>query len=395
MFVPRPHPAVTDDTVAVSVTPPPAPSPQPAIPAAPIPFEFTGRAGEYFRIWIVNFFLSIVTLGIYSAWAKVRRLRYFYGHTWVDGSNFEYHGDPKAILRGRLIAVLAFLVYTLLGNFSPRAAAAAALVALPVAPWLLLRSFRFTSVNTSYRNVRFGFDGSYREILVAILPVVIFPLVTVVFGRYDPNGQRQPTTAELTAIFLPAVVFLLAYPWMSGRLHLLRVNGARFGTTRFHCRATVPQFYGLYIIAALLGIVLGIAIFAPVVAIAVMVRGAFLMLALLPLGYLAFFALAFAYTRSRIANLVYNETSLGTEVRLRSRLKARTLAGVYLTNLLAIVASVGLAIPWAVVRTARVRAEALQLEAAGGLEHFVAAEAAQVGATGEEVGALFDFDVAL
>jgi len=29
--------------------------------------------------------VSGATLGIYSAWAKVRRLRYFYGHTSVDG----------------------------------------------------------------------------------------------------------------------------------------------------------------------------------------------------------------------------------------------------------------------------------------------------------------------
>ncbi len=32
-------------------------------------FRFTGNGGEYFRIWIVNLMLTIVTLGIYSAWA--------------------------------------------------------------------------------------------------------------------------------------------------------------------------------------------------------------------------------------------------------------------------------------------------------------------------------------
>jgi len=37
------------------------------------PVEFTAGAGEYFRIWIVNLALTIVTLGVYSAWAKVRR----------------------------------------------------------------------------------------------------------------------------------------------------------------------------------------------------------------------------------------------------------------------------------------------------------------------------------
>jgi Bacterial protein of unknown function (DUF898) len=41
------------------------------------PFRFTGAGGEYFRIWIVNVMLSVVTFGIYSAWAKARRLQYF------------------------------------------------------------------------------------------------------------------------------------------------------------------------------------------------------------------------------------------------------------------------------------------------------------------------------
>ncbi len=40
-------------------------------------FEFTGDGREYFRIWIVNVSLTVITLGIYSAWAKVRRMRYF------------------------------------------------------------------------------------------------------------------------------------------------------------------------------------------------------------------------------------------------------------------------------------------------------------------------------
>ena len=48
--------------------------------------QFTGSGSEYFKIWIVNVLLTIVTLGIYSAWAKVRRLRYFYNNTRFAGS---------------------------------------------------------------------------------------------------------------------------------------------------------------------------------------------------------------------------------------------------------------------------------------------------------------------
>ena len=62
-------------------------------------FTFTGSGSEYFRIWIVNLILSVVTLGIYSAWAKVRRLEYFYRNTRVAGASFDYHGRPLAILK--------------------------------------------------------------------------------------------------------------------------------------------------------------------------------------------------------------------------------------------------------------------------------------------------------
>ena len=63
--------------------------------------HFTGNGREYFGIWIVNLLLSVLTLGIYSAWAKVRTLQYFYGHSRVDGQGFRYLATPLQILKGR------------------------------------------------------------------------------------------------------------------------------------------------------------------------------------------------------------------------------------------------------------------------------------------------------
>src|SRR5712671_5446340 len=60
-------------------------------------FDFTGLTGEYFRIWVVSLFLSVVTLGIYSAWGKVRKKRYLYSHTELDGTGFEFRATPLAI----------------------------------------------------------------------------------------------------------------------------------------------------------------------------------------------------------------------------------------------------------------------------------------------------------
>ena len=77
--------------------------------------EFTGSASEYFRIWIVNLLFTLATLGIYSAWAKVRKKRYFYGSTRFDGDSFDYFASPKAILKGRLVAFAALLLYAFAG----------------------------------------------------------------------------------------------------------------------------------------------------------------------------------------------------------------------------------------------------------------------------------------
>ena len=71
----------------------------------PLPLRFTGRGGEYFGIWIVNLLLTILTVGIYSAWAKVRRIQYFYRHTELAHSSFDFHGSPIKILLGRFIAL--------------------------------------------------------------------------------------------------------------------------------------------------------------------------------------------------------------------------------------------------------------------------------------------------
>ena len=72
---------------------------------------FNGKAGEYFGIWIVNLLLTLITFGVYSPWAKVRRKKYFYNNTLIDNVGFDYHAKPIAILKGRAIAFVLFLGY--------------------------------------------------------------------------------------------------------------------------------------------------------------------------------------------------------------------------------------------------------------------------------------------
>lgn len=88
-------PTPTLEAAAVSEVVPPAPSGTvDASRRSLLQLAFAGVADDYFRIWIVNLLLTLVTVGLWSPWAKVRKRRYFYGHTWLANANFEYHGNP-------------------------------------------------------------------------------------------------------------------------------------------------------------------------------------------------------------------------------------------------------------------------------------------------------------
>ena len=123
-------------------------------------FEFSARGSEYFRIWIVNVLLTVLTLGIYSAWATVRTQRYLYGHTRLAGDSFEFHAQPLTILRGRLLAIGAFIVYLLVSSFLPLISVLLVLAILVLVPWIITRALRFRAVMSSWRGMRFDFDGT-------------------------------------------------------------------------------------------------------------------------------------------------------------------------------------------------------------------------------------------
>ena len=180
---------------------------------------FTGNGREYFGIWIVNVLLSIVTLGIYSAWAKVRRMQYFARNTQIDGASFDYHGDPKAILKGRLIAFALFALYQFASVAHPFLGLGVAIALAGVMPALLLRSLRFRLYNLSYRGLRFHFSGSMKEAYLAFLA---WPLAVVL-----------------------SVGLLL--PMFQQRLKRFQHRNSAFGQAPFSFDAPVKSFYWIYL----------------------------------------------------------------------------------------------------------------------------------------------------
>jgi uncharacterized membrane protein YjgN (DUF898 family) len=342
-------------------------------PVAPQPFQFTGSGGDYFRIWIVNIALTIVTLGIYSAWAKVRRLQYFHRNTRVAGSSFDYHGPPAAILKGRLIAFGLLVVYNIAEKVDWQLAI---LVAIPIAlalPWMLRQSLRFRLHYSSWRGLRFAFRGTPKGAYAAFM---LWPILTAM------------------------TLFALGPMWHQ-RLKRYQHDHSAFGTTPFRFSARVGDFYGIYgralAVMVALGAIAGMTML--VFSIGALRDGAGSVFAiLLPVAFMAiFFAfvlLVGPYLQSRIQNLVWNHTTLGPH-RFQSSLEARRLAWISFSNMLLIVVTLGLYMPFATVRLARYRVSCMTLLPAASLDEFVAGEQAHVAALGEELGEFLDIDIAL
>jgi uncharacterized membrane protein YjgN (DUF898 family) len=95
-----------------------------------------------------------------------------------------------------------------------------------------------------------------------------------------------------------------------------------------------------------------------------------------------------------ITNLIWNNTRIG-EHRIECNMSPLVLIWITASNFVLIVLTVGLFIPWAVVRLARFQLESVRLLPAGDLQEFLAAEPESIGAVGEEAATAFDFDIAL
>lgn len=161
--------------------------------------EFNGTAKEYFGIWIVNTLLTIVTLGIYAPWAKVRRNRYFYANTFLNGHSFDYNATGGQLLKGWLMVGAYLIAYKTLAQFYPMAALAVFALVLLILPWVVQRGLRFKARVTSYRNVRFQFTGRLGPAFLSVLlgGVLSFaslgllaPIGSWWFQRYMINNLR-------------------------------------------------------------------------------------------------------------------------------------------------------------------------------------------------------------
>jgi len=319
-------------------------------------FQFTGNGKEYFGIWIVNILLTIVTLGIYSAWATVRNNQYFYGNTRLDDASFQYLAKPMTILKGRLIALAVFAAYVVLSNLYLEAGIVFALALIPAVPWIMVKSLRFKAINSAYRNVRFDFQGRYGQ---AFMVSFVWPLLNV-------------------------LTLLLLTPVVMKKTHEFIANGSRYGTSEFSLQASNGDYYRFFGKALLIALAFGLGIF--------LALRADLQIAAVVIAFAGYLALL-GYFIAGIANLFFSSVQL-RDHSFDSDLEPVQMVWIYFSNSFLVAITLGLYIPWAKCRLAQYRASRTSMLVFDDLNQFVAAEENRTSALGQELGDAFDVDFA-
>lgn len=339
---------------------------------------FTGTTSEYFRIWIVNVALTIVTIGLYSPWAKVRKLRYFYGNTSIEDGHFDYHAKPKAILIGRIIAVAILGAYYFASQFLPWLGIAIIGVIFLLIPWLVVRTRVFQLRNTSYHGLRFNFRRNYADAFKTYYLGALITVLTLGFGA--------PTAIHMRNRFV--------------------AQNAAFGKSLFSWNGQSGPFYaifwksvGMFILVAILAVLVLGPVFSALGPSPVpgdesgdLDAAAELISIIVTLPLFLLYAAVGIYVQVRQRNYVWNSLNL-RENNFESTLSVRMMVWLYFSNMVAIILSVGLLIPWAQIRMARYRAECMHLNLRDGWGDYKASKDSEGSALGEEIGEAFDMDI--
>jgi uncharacterized membrane protein YjgN (DUF898 family) len=292
-------------------------------------FNFHGSGGSLFGIQIVNLFLTLVTLGIYSFWGRVKVRKYIMSQSDFEGDRFAYHGTGKELLIGWLKAVVIIGV-PIVALMLLSAGALVYVVFAVFMPVAVVNARRYRLSRTSWRGIRFSFRGEVMD-----------------FFKISIMGW-----------LLTAVTLGIAYPiWQNWRQEFL-VSHAYFGNRRFDYDGNGKDLLWSYVLNILLS--------------------------------LPTFGICWVWYWARVQRYYSEHTRIGGG-NFRSTVTGGGLFGLMFGNLILLIITLGLAWSWVLVRNARFFLGHLYLD--GPLETTeIMQEAQAANATGDALSGFFDLD---
>ena len=355
----------------------------------PYPLKFTGSGGEFFRIWLVNLLLNVVTLGFYTPFARRRTAQYFYGHTDVAESPLEFAAQQKKMTLGFLIVVFLYLAFRVASDTGQDVVVTLFLFGIAVAaPYLWGSAMRFRLNATRWRGIRLRFAASHGEIYRASWPVFVIAATWAAFvvtaAALEPEGgYNKDAIGPMLGVTLVALaITFFCVVRLEYNYKRLLVAQARIGGEPGRWNPVYADFLRIWLMTLLLLVVGAVAVtsvmalFATGVAAAFRGKGALgivlaVLIVLLTI-VLLFFASspARAYREARIFQLVWNNVGVSTIARFKCNLRTSDYVLLRLKNMVLSLLTLGFYRPFAMISEYRMKTDSVTLHVKGGLEQL-------------------------
>src|SRR3989337_2410152 len=269
-------------------------------------FSFHGSGGALFGIQVVNILLTIITVGIYYFWGKVRVRKYLYSQTELMGDRFAYHGTGKELFIGWLKAIVIigvglFVIRILTTFVHPLLGMLIYPIILVFIPFAMVGAMRYRLSRTSWYGIRFSFRGLFKT----------------AFAKYA------------VGLLLTAITLGVYYPFFYANMRHFWINNSYFGNTPFHYDGSGRDLLGKFILA--------------------------IFLSMITLGIYWF------WYKAMVQRYDWEHTAFSA-LHFKSTVTGGGLLGLTLVNLLLLIFTLGIAFPWVIIRTIRFQFAHLTLE---------------------------------
>ena len=353
-------------------TPTPPPEDKPAHTGKPKQYvlEYDGKTGALFKLYLLDFFMRIITIGIYLFWGKTRLRKYILSHHALGGDRFEYTGTGGELFKGfiKVLPILAILFIPLLFKEQYPILMLIYLPLIYCYGIALYGAHRYRYSRTRWRGIRGYLDGS------------TIGYANLAFGR----------------LLLNIITLGFAVPSSDIAKHKYIMNNAYFGNIKAEFDGHSKVLFGAYIKSMLLVVFLttlsSIGMFISITAaltIGQVAAGGGMIISVLA------FILIFPIARSIYAAALMREKMRGLKIgnlKFICTVNATDLIKLKLGNLLILLLTFGIGYPFTAQRTIRFMAR--HHIVMGNLDAFQAEQGKDQGLTsGEGLEAGFDIDV--
>ncbi|MDP4832313.1 MAG: YjgN family protein, partial [Rickettsiaceae bacterium] len=237
-------------------------------------FEYEASTSKIFGIWILNFFLSIITIGIYSFWGKTKMRKYIANSFSLLGDRFEYNGTGGELFRGFLKALpIIIIVYMPFIIWDQEEDSWVILMFIPILCLVYMAIYaalRYRLSRTTWRGIRGKLTGSafcfakknmIRQFLNIITLGLLIPSSDIKIYKYIAENMHFGNTpvkfdGNAKSLFgINLITLLLAIPtvglsriWYSAALTRYTYGHTTINNLRFKANYTGSSLLALHIV---------------------------------------------------------------------------------------------------------------------------------------------------